>query len=128
MAWLIFWTYLLRENDGRAQRWAVSKHCGWRQHVGHSFRSATKKPAEDSWPDNQLIFIEWLLHIWQNSTHGPGCQKLGFSHKKETKSMRLVVEGLDMGQITKAGIQLVTGSQSRNPTPCRIMQEYNWTS
>lgn len=103
---LIFWTYLHMENDERACRLTVTRQCGRRKHMGHYFRSASSRWAEDSWLVNQLIFIKWLLHIWRNSIHESELQELDFNHKKETKDMKLEIEGLDMGQITKAGIQL----------------------
>lgn len=51
-----------------------------------------------------------------------GFQELDFSHKKETNSVKLIVKGLDNGQITKERIQL-WGAQGRNPAPHRIKQD-----
>lgn len=44
---------------------------------------------------NQPIVIEWLLHIWQNSSRDSGFQELDISHKKEAK--RYGVGGREIG-------------------------------
>lgn len=71
----MFCTYLLMEGDGRAQgvgsEQAATEY-GWREHRGYYFRSAARRSAEGSWPVNQLIFIQQLLHIWQSSINGSG--------------------------------------------------------
>lgn len=89
----------------------------------HYFRST----SESSWPVSQPIVIEWLLHIWQNSSHDSRFQELDFSHKKEAK--RNGVGGRGIGHWADyQGRNTVIGFQGRNLTSHRIMQEYKWTS